>query len=241
MSAALAALGMLVAQAQAPPPPPLSAPAPPPRTTPDSSPRRGRASEPPAPLRAEQVVLVKAVLAGDPPVDALRHAATALVLAEPARARNLVARARWAGWLPEVRLRVDRRFGRTESEDLGRSTLDALASPVGVDTSNDVRYEGRATWDLSRIIFNPDELGAESQALRMADVRREVELLVVRLYFERRRLKTEAVTTDASDTASRFRLELRVQEIEAELDAVTGGAFSRLRAARGGDASFTAP
>jgi hypothetical protein len=186
-------------------------------------------------------MLVRAVLAGDPPVEALRHAATALALAEPARARSLVTRARWAGWLPEVRVQVTRRFGRVESEDFGGATLDAPATPVGVDTTNDVRYEGRASWDLSRIVFNPDELGAETQALRMADVRREVELLVIRLFFERRRLKTEAVTTDASDTASRFRLELRVQEIEAELDAVTGGAFSRLRAARGGDPSFAAP
>jgi hypothetical protein len=179
--------------------------------------------------------------AEDPPVEALRRAATALALAEPERARGLVERARWAGFLPETRLRVDRRFGRSESEDLGKSPLDAPATPVGVDTTNDVRYEARATWDLSRIVFNPDEIGAESQALRIADIRREIEARVIRLYFERRRLKAEALATDASDTTSGFRLELRVLEIEAELDAVTGGAFSRLRSVRGGDPSFTAP
>ena len=179
--------------------------------------------------------------AKDPPLEALRRAATALCLAEPERARGLVERARWAGWLPETRVRVDRRFGRSESEDVGKSALDTPVTPVGVDTTNDVRYEWRATWDLSRIIFNPDEIGAESQALRIADVRREIESRVIRLYFERRRLKAEALASDASDTTSGFRLELHVQEIEAELDAVTGGAFTRLRGARGGDPSFTAP
>jgi len=110
-----------------------------------------------------------------------------------------------------------------------------VSPPVGVDTINDLRYECRATWDLGRIVFNPDELGAEAAALRVADVRREIEATVIRLYFERRRLKAEALATDASDKVSRFRLDLRVQEIEAELDALTGGAFSRLRASRRGE------
>jgi len=199
------------------------------------------ASAPPAPARpaaALDPALLRAALAGDPPVEPLRRAARALAAAEPDEARSLVSRARWAALLPEVRVRVDRRFGRTESLDLGGTAAEAAVTPVGVDTINDLRYECRATWDLSRIVFNPDELGAENQALRMADVRREIESTVIRLYFERRRLKAEALATDATDTASRFRLDLRVQEIEAELDALTGGAFARLRAARGGDASF---
>jgi hypothetical protein len=125
--------------------------------------------------------------------------------------------------------------------DFGSTTADPLATPVGVDTINDLRYEARATWDLSRIVFNPDEIAAGTQALRMADARREVESGVIRLYFERRRLKAEALASDANDMTSKFRLDLRVQEIEAELDALTGGAFSRLRAARGAEASSSAP
>jgi hypothetical protein len=110
-----------------------------------------------------------------------------------------------------------------------------------VDTTNDVRYELRATWDLSRIVFNPDEMAASAQALRMADVHREIESLVIQLFFERRRLKAEALASDASDRASGFRLDLRVQEIEAELDALTGGAFARLRSLRAGDSPLAAP
>jgi len=160
-------------------------------------------------------------------VDALRAAATALVGAEPARARSLIDRARLAGFLPELRVRVDRRFSRAESADLGSSAGAPLA-PVGIDSNNDVRYECRATWDLSRIVFNPDELAAQFQALRTADARREVETLVIRLYFERRRLKAESLAADANDVAAGMRLEVRIAEIEAELDALTGGAFSRL-------------
>jgi hypothetical protein len=163
-------------------------------------------------------------------------------MAEPDRARSLLMRARLAGWLPEIRVRLDRRFSRTESLDLSPSATDPNGvSPVGVDSINDLRYECRATWDLGRLVFSQEELGASAQALRLAEVRRETESLVIRLFFERRRLKAEAMTSDAPDTASETRLELRVQEIEAELDAVTGGAFSRWRNPRAGGPSGATP
>jgi hypothetical protein len=171
-----------------------------------------------------------------PPVDGLRAAASALVLADPERARSLVRRARWAAWLPEVRFRVDRRFGRSESLDVSPVPL-GDAPPVALDTVDEVRYEARATWDLSRLVFNPDELAAHAEALKIAEVRREVETLVIRLYFERRRLKVEAVAADGYDVASNLRRDARIEELEAELDALTGGAFSRSTAVRGAAAT----
>jgi hypothetical protein len=170
---------------------------------------------------------LRALAASDPPIDALRAAASALSLAEPARARSLVERARLAGWLPEVRLRVDRRLARAESVDLGPSPTTPLA-PVDIDSDNDVRYEARLSWDLSKIVFNPDEIAAQFQALRTADARRELESLVIHLYFERRRLKAESAASDSNDIATGMKLDVRIAEIEAELDALTGGAFTRL-------------
>src|SRR5882724_1907579 len=185
------------------------APAPPPRelSARGDSPRRPPSALAPAVLRA--------AFEGDPPVAFLRGAATALALAEPDRARSMLSRARWAALLPELRVRLDRRFSRTESLDLARAATDPLTTPVGLDSMNDMRYEWRATWDLGRIVFNPDEVGASTHALRMAEVRREIETVVIRLYFERRRLKAEALATDASDGAPGVRVEIRIQELEA--------------------------
>jgi hypothetical protein len=205
----------------APPSPPPPSPPPPPAAPP---PRRARRDWDPEALRR--------ATEDDPPIDELRRAATALAAAEPSRARSMIQRARWAGLLPEVRVRVDRRFGRSESLDVPSVPLDD-PPPVGLDTVDEVRYEGRASWDLSRIVFNPDELAAHSEAMRMADARREVESLVIRLYFERRRLKVEALAADAREVGPNLRREVRMQELEAELDALTGGAFSRRAASRG--------
>jgi hypothetical protein len=127
--------------------------------------------------------------------------------------------------LPEFRVRIDRRFGRTESLNANASILPSDATtPVGLDTIDDVRYEWRATWDLSRLVFNPDELQAQSEALRMADVRREVEGLVVRLFFERQRLLARSPSEANAAQAN----VLRRLEIEAQLDALTNGLFSRI-------------
>lgn len=201
--------------------PPFAPPSSPPSSPASDLPRRTRRT------RAEAARAV-ASWADDPPLGALRQAATALVMAEPDRATSLLTRVRLAGWLPELRLLVERRLGRSESVDLGTAGDPTAVSPVGIDTSNDVRYQARATWDLSRILFNPDELGAQAQALRAADTRREIETLVIRLYFERRRLKLDGLGADDSDMPSGSRRDLRIAEIEAELDALTGGAFARL-------------
>lgn len=176
----------------------------------------------------------------EPTVDELCRAAVALALAEPERARSFIVRARAAGWLPELRFRVFRRFARTEGLTLDDT---ATTTPVDVSGVDDVRYEWRATWDLSRIVFNPDELQAHAEALRMADVRHDIQSLVIRLYFERRRLLASsellAVPAGAGGAGSRTdeasgilgapddeRRHLRVLELEAQLEALSGIPFS---------------
>jgi hypothetical protein len=158
-----------------------------------------------------------------------RTAAVALAMADPARARSYIRRAANAAWLPELRLRMDRRLGRSESLDL---PVGSVTGPLGLDTVNDVRYEARATWDLSRLVFSPDEMAAEAQALRMADVRRDLEALVTRLYFERRRLTLGLEAEAGDEAAARSRHALRADELQAELEALSGGAFAHCLAER---------
>ena len=160
-----------------------------------------------------------------------RAKAVALALVEPERGRSYVNRARHAAWLPEVRLRVDRRFGRSESLDQP-STSTSVTSPLGVDTVDDVRYEARVTWDLARLVFNSDELAAQAQTIHMAEIRRDIEVTLSRLYYERRRLGLERLPSGPGERTVGLRRELRLREIESELDALSGGAFSQCTAGR---------
>jgi hypothetical protein len=146
-----------------------------------------------------------------------RRKAVELAMTEPERAQSYVARAGRAAWLPELRVLVSRRYGRSESMDVGSSST-ALSSPLGVDTVNDIRYEARATWDMAKLVFSAEELAAQTQALHMAELRRDIESTVNRLYFERRRLVLDIASPDGARP-------LREREIEAELDSLSAGLF----------------
>jgi len=176
----------------------------------------GSAAEPDPPLAVGQ--------SGEPSVEVVWRAAVALALAEPERARSFLDRARLAGWFPEIHFRVYRRFARTEGLSFADAGVAAVA-PVDISSVDDVRYEWRASWDLSRMVFNPDELQAHFEALRMSDTRRDIQSLVIKLYFERRRLVAEVGASSEPAVASGKR-SLRIAEIEALLDAMSGDAFS---------------
>jgi hypothetical protein len=75
----------------------------------------------------------------------VRRKAVELAMTEPERARSYITRSGHAAWLPELRVLVSRRYGRSESVDASSSST-ALSSPIGIDTVNDIRYE--ATSDL---------------------------------------------------------------------------------------------
>jgi hypothetical protein len=150
-----------------------------------------------------------------------RRKAVALAMSEPERARSYVTRAAHAAWLPELRVLVSRRYGRSESLDVNSSST-ALTSPLGIDTVNDIRYEARATWDLGRLVFSSEELAAQTQAMHMAELRRDIETTMNRLYFERRGLLLDG----SGPRADSARRPLRAREIEADLDAMSAGAFA---------------
>ncbi|MDZ4694648.1 MAG: hypothetical protein SGI86_05825 [Deltaproteobacteria bacterium] len=159
----------------------------------------------------------------------LREVAVALIFAEGSRARSLLSRARIAGWLPELRFRVERRMGRNESLDIEEAVG---VAPLGLDTIDDVRYEVRATLDLGRAIFNPQELAASQQALRIADARREVQREVNRLFFERRRLRSTleiAFDKDIEGVTRRETTALRLATVEADIEALTAGQSQKCR------------
>jgi hypothetical protein len=156
-----------------------------------------------------------------------RAQAVSRAQAEAERARSLVARAGRAGWLPELRLRAEKRMGRSESLDVRGAAAMPGRDTFGLDVSNAMLYEVRAIWDLPRLVFSPEEGAAVQQALRMADMRREIESQVNRVYFERRRLLVHPAGSPPAEATGAL---LRVEELDAELDALSAGAFSRCRA-----------
>jgi hypothetical protein len=136
--------------------------------------------------------------------------------AQPERARDFLVRVRRAAWWPELRLGAERDFGTREVIDPTDHTR------YGAYAVDEVRIEARATWHLDRLVFDPEELRASRESVRLAELRQELALTAVRLYFERRRLELEDETgpePTARDAALRA---ARIAELEAALEALCG-------------------
>ena len=218
------------------------APAPPPTTTPPPPPTPSAA---PSPNRVDAHAHVRAALARLPPGPSLREvqaAALAHAGLDLRASARWQARARRAAALPVVSLQWDRRFDRGWTLDEAVGAADALRNDAGQQDSVRVR----ATWELDRLWFSPDELRAARASLDVADVRERVLLEVTRLYFERERLRVEGVLATPSDDpvddlTRALDLELRLREVEGLLTGMTGLEFDPTSAAPAGPASPPKP
>jgi len=157
----------------------------------------------------------------DPTVHELMTAAEREAEARPDRLRSWMSRARWAALAPRLSAGIDRSFGRDESLNLSNGGRD-------LSTDDDMGWRADASWELSRLIFSPDEMRVAREGMRLGELRQQVLATVVRLYFERRRLQVQGkLKTGSEDIAATLDREVRIREIEANLDALTGGAMSR--------------
>lgn len=161
------------------------------------------------------------------PTPRLRHGNPAAELArvcvrragaQPERARSWLARVRLAAWLPELRLGAERDLGTREAID------PQDRARYGTYTLDELRVEGRATWRLDRLAFDPEELRASRETVRLAELRQDLALTVVRLYYERQRLAIESqLEAEAAPRETALR-SARIEELSAMLEALCGPA-----------------
>lgn len=112
---------------------------------------------------------------------------------------------------------------------------------VGIDESEGDYYYGGAwrgkdrdtgwdlslTWDLSELIWNSDQTSIDTRSRLMVQLRDDILDEVTRLYFERRRIQIELLTNPPKNLHTKLEKELRLHELTAGIDALTGGWFSR--------------
>jgi competence ComEA-like helix-hairpin-helix protein len=134
--------------------------------------------------------------------------------------------------LPQVRVQ----YWRNVEEDTRLIQQPGNPDRWQWDWDDDHRVSLTARWDLDDLIFNTDELRVSSEAVRLVRLREGVLSQVTKLYFERRRLQIERDLAPTGDVAAAVRREMRLHELTAQIDALTGGWFSEqlARGAQGG-------
>ncbi len=162
--------------------------------------------------------------AGEPEVGVLVAAAIRLAGASPERARRFARRSRLAGWLPAVRLGARR--GRARDESASQS---GSGDRTNLSADEDLTLDASLSFRFDRLAYGEDEVSWLREERALSSLRAEVARAVIALYFERRRLQLERDLMGLFEAPR----ELRIDEIEALLDALTGGA---LRGRGGGGA-----
>lgn len=136
---------------------------------------------------------------------------------DPERARELARRARRGGWLPTLRVGARRGQQRDLSQSGGETDPD-------VSTDDDLTLDASLTFRFDRAAYGPDEVSLAREERSRTLERQERARTVVAAYFERRRLQVERDLGGPGGVD----VQLRILELEALLDAFTGGAFTRL-------------
>lgn len=178
--------------------------------------------------RARTLGDLLAELTVDPTVEEVQRAALEQAALEPARMRSLLARLRWAAALPTVEVSVARGLERDEDLDRQYQEWDELS----VTTDDDVDLRCAVRWDLDRLVYDPEELRAARGAADLSRRRRELLLAVTRLYYELVLLRAQEQLGAEEPAEARLERALRMAEVRALLDGMTGGLMSG-RAATG--------
>ena len=196
--------------------------------------RSGRMAQAPVVIRDGDVVgddVVRKVLqryAGEPTAREVQDKAVEYMRVHPEVIDSWRIRARTNALAPRLTTGAQ----GTVNRDLRTVTQSGEADIESKDDDNGGRLTVAATWELDRLIFEPQEMAVARESVRQANLRDRVLDEVTRRYFERRRLQVDLELSPPRDLADSVKKELRLQELTADVDAATGGWFSeKLKAA----------
>ncbi len=185
-----------------------------------------------APGRAEALPAPRAVAPPprEPGVLAVQRAAIRYGGLEPSRMAELRERAHRRGRWPELEMFagwVDTRSEDRDRDEAFTSGLDRTFHDRnhGLDRRLDAGVSLR--WDLGDAIYHAEEIDAADETREWIELRDEVLDEIAQLYFERQRVLLERA--NERDPVVAERLRIRAAELEAGLDAWTGGWWSAQR------------
>jgi hypothetical protein len=179
-------------------------------------------SNKPDPSKAEALARLRQLVKSEPTIRDVQKAALHYYQLEPERIRGLMHSARVKAFLPEVDAGVDGTAGHsfTDTHDALYPTFAYKERDVG--TSDQLVWHVHAVWDLSRAVFNPEQL----DVLTLNSLQETLIRELTTLYFARRRTMAALVLSPPQDDEELYDQQQRLQEMTATVDAFTGGRFA---------------
>ena len=161
----------------------------------------------------------------EPAVGEVQHAAIQYAECSPEKIEAWRQAASRKAFFPTLSLNTS--LNRDQNVDIDRGgTGDPDHFIIGPDEKN-FDWSAGLHWDLGDLIWNDAQTSIDTRSKLMVELRNDILSEVTHLYFERRRLQTELALSPASDTALQVEKRLRLEELTSQIDALTGGFFSK--------------
>ncbi len=172
----------------------------------------------------------------DPPLAEIRRRALERAGLTVARAEGMWRRLRRRAYWPEIDLSLDLDF---ESE-LERDRDQAFVSGDTRRLFDRTKDEGRRYragvrfgWDLGEAVYPNETVDLSRELRQIISLRDDVLDEINQLYFERQRIREQLSASPSLSPAEASQLRWRARELDAGLDAWTGGWVHRWRRAKG--------
>lgn len=160
----------------------------------------------------------------EPSVYAVQAAAIRYAEVNPEKILAWRTAAARKAWLPTFS--VTTHADRTNNIDIDRGgTGDPDKFIIGPQDRSTYWTAG-VNWDLGELIWNNDQTSIDSRSRLMVQLRNDILSEVTHLYYERRRLQADLALSPPADPKTQVDKSLTLEELTAQLDALTGGYFS---------------
>jgi hypothetical protein len=126
--------------------------------------------------------------------------------------------------VPDVAYTIGKSQGNTIDLDrAGTANPDIyITGPESWDKDKDISVR----WDLGEFLFSSAQTSIDSRDKLMVELRDEIVSEITRLYFERRRLQIDLLI-EKPEGKPLLDTWLRIEELTAQIDGLTGGFFSK--------------
>jgi hypothetical protein len=187
------------------------------------APAQGEAPPAPPPPDPKALRALRLRFEREPTVAEVQAEALKFFKVHPEKVASYQAGATWKALMPDVEVTFNNEMANNDRllKDIQYRNFDYREDEK--TTHGAISIGVRAHWALDRLIFNAETLDVSSLVGVQEGLLREI----TSLYFTRRRLVTTNTLSPAQDPNEAITEELRLAEITANLDALTGGYFSK--------------
>ena len=161
----------------------------------------------------------------EPTVQQIQQAAIHYAEVSPEKIKQWRAAASRKALFPTLSVGSD--MGEDQNVDLDRGGTNDPDKFIMGPKEKTLDWHVDLNWDLGDLIWNDDQTSIDTRSKLMVELREDILNEVTHLYFERRRLQTDLVLVPPASLPLQIEKELKLQEMTADIDALTGGFLSQ--------------